>query len=117
MCHIGNRRWPGRSSMCRIPTINNDSDNKGMIKYCNVFVVNLTWPGISLSLVNIHIADPSLVSLFVQDSLELDHLTFHILEHVGFFFFGLRIMSYPFAAHLVEAVSNKLDMFSSYQSI
>ena len=85
-----------------------------MIRYCNVFVVNLTWPGISLSLVNIHIADPSLLSLFVQNSLEWGN---HIFEHAGFFFIGLRIMSYPFAAHLAEALSHKLDIFSSYQSL
>ena len=35
MCHIGNRRWPGQSSMCRIPKYGIKSINTWKIRIQN----------------------------------------------------------------------------------
>ena len=37
------------------PTIRRAAERRGMMRYCSVLVDSLTWPGMSLSFVNIHI--------------------------------------------------------------
>ena len=38
-----------------LPTTRRAADRRGMMRYCKVLVVSLTWPGMSLSLVKMHI--------------------------------------------------------------
>ena len=42
-------------TMLTLPTTRRAAERRGMMRYCNVLVVSLTWPGMSLSLVKMHI--------------------------------------------------------------
>ena len=91
-----------------LPTTKSAAERRGMMRYCKVLVVSLTWPGISLSLVKMHIfallkfpschsssSSYQFLSIFVR--LCFSHVKVHILTTrlwcLSFFILNLMFTS------------------------